>query len=147
MYNIDFQTIRRTYLMNKITVLVLLLTSFSAHAMDIRLYFTNNTPLKLYPLAQMSYVKDSVNHEYVNIDPPVTSIEPFVQSIKIDQDRLGVENYFLIWFELFDENHRYLDACLESYLAITKNSDIHFTYERDDEEPYRYHCRYKIIRR
>lgn len=114
------------------------------YAYNVRLFFTNNTPQKFRPLAVINYIKDGVAYEKY-IEPEVPIIDAYAQNVKIDNDHLGIDNYFLVWFELNDEQNHYKDACLDSYIALTRSSDIYFTLTRDIEKPYEYRCRFKII--
>ncbi|MDP1603389.1 MAG: hypothetical protein Q8M03_09010 [Legionella sp.] len=130
--------------MKKSVFFICLLFAFNTYAYNVRLFFTNNTPEKFKPLAVINYNQNGIPYEKY-IEPEVPVIEAFAQNVKIDKDRTGIDNYFLVWFELNDEQNHYKDACLDSYVAITKSSDIYFTLWRDTEAPYQYLCKYKII--
>lgn len=132
--------------MKKSVFFVLFLFTIHCYAYNVRLFFTNNTPDKFRPLAVINYNKSGISYEKY-IEPEVPVIDAYAQNVKIDKDRKGINNYFLIWFELNDEQNHYKNACLDSYVAISRSSDIYFTLSRDDEEPNQYHCRYKIIPR
>ncbi|MFA5959974.1 MAG: hypothetical protein WC785_05610 [Tatlockia sp.] len=117
-----------------------------SYAYNVRLFFTNNTPDSFRPLAVINYDKDGIPYEKY-IEPEVSVIDAYAQNVKIDKDRIGIDHYFLIWFELNDAQNHYVDACLDSYVAITRSSDLYFTLSRDEEAPYRTHCKYTIIPR
>ena len=132
--------------MKKSVLFICLLFAINTYAYTVRLFFTNNTPDKFRPLAVINYNKDGVPYEKY-IKPEVPVIEAHVQNVKIDKDRTGIDHYILVWFELNDEQNHYKDACLASYVALTRSSDIYFTLSRNSEEPYQYLCNYKIIPR
>lgn len=132
--------------MKKSVIFIFLLFSINVYAYNVRVFFTNNTPDKFRPLAVINYNKDGIPYEKY-IEPEVPVIDAYAQNVRIDQDRIGVENYYMVWFELNDEQNRYRDACLESYLALSRSSDIYFTLSRDDEMPSRNVCEYKVIPR
>lgn len=132
--------------MKKSAFLIYVLFAFNTYAYNVRLFFTNNTPDTFRPLAVINYNQKGIPYERY-IEPEVSVIEPYAQNVKIDKDRTELDNYTLVWFELNDEQNHYKDACLASYIALTRSSDVYFTLSRNTEEPYQYLCDHKIISR
>lgn len=128
-------------------MLVLLMVT-NSFALDVRVFFSNNTAEKFRPIAEIRFIKNGVHYENIPITPPIPIIEPYAQQVKIDIDRVGIENYFMVWFELNDEYNRYKMACLESYLPVFyRSADVYFTLTPDEEDPLLLICRHRVILR
>lgn len=125
------------------SIMCLLLFSANLYAGNVRLFFSNNTDKNFHPLAEISYKENGIEHENKLIEPPVSVITANAQNVPLDRLRTTDDHYYLVYFELFDDHYHYTDACLDSYIAITGNADIHFFLDKDED---RYQCHYKIHR-
>lgn len=127
-------------------ILLSLFVVINAHAINVRVFFSNNTADALRPVAEVRFIKEGVLYENVAIEPVIPVIEPYAQQVKIDRDRVGIENYFMVWFELNDQYNHYKMACLDSYVPVFyRSADIYFTLTPDEEDPGLMICRHKVI--
>lgn len=122
-----------------------LLGMVNAYALDIHLQFNNNTDQSLRPEGTITYDKEGETHWNEPIQPPVTYIPAHAQDAPADELRVGLSDYFLEYFELFDRDGKYVTNCLESYVAVTKqNAIVTFTLTQIGKQNPRYVCNYKV---
>lgn len=134
--------------MKKIALLFMVFfTSITAYAFNVRVFFNNKTPEAFRPVAVINYKKNNIPSGDVYIEPETPIIAPYAQHVKIDKDRFGITHYFMVWFELNDEQNHYKQVCLDSYIDTNRDSDIYFTLFPDDEDPSIYRCHHKIVPR
>jgi hypothetical protein len=113
------------------SLVCLLLFSVNLYAGNVRVFFSNNTDKNFHPLAEISYKENGIEYEDKLIEPPVSVITANAQNVPLDKLRTT------------DDHYHYTQACLDSYLAITGDADIHFFLDKDEGG---YQCHYKVNR-
>lgn len=120
-----------------------ILTS-SAYAFDLSLRFTNDTDKNLRPEATITYSQNGQDYWNVPTDPPGIFIPAHAQSEPADILRTGLDDYFLEYFEIFDENKKMVATCLESYVPINKDAVLTFRLKQIGHDNPHYYCNYTV---
>jgi hypothetical protein len=119
---------------------------FTTHAgaMDVQLQFTNDTDKNLRPTATITYDQNGNTNWNQPIEPPTPFIAAQAQHMPADRLRSNISDYYLEYFELFDENNHYVTNCLESYLPVLQSAIVTFRLKQIGHDNPHYYCSYQI---
>ncbi len=121
-----------------------ILFSSPAFAIEVQLQFTNDTDKNLRPTATITYDQNGITNWNIPIQPPTPFIPAHAQKMAADEPRTNLGDYYLEYFELFDENNKYVTNCLESYLPVLKSAIVTFRLKQIGHDNPHYYCSYEI---